>query len=61
MTSKKNADKNARLEILIRKTIAYLDFYKDDAAKELAAGWQQVLTQIQQKKKTTTVKDRHRI
>lgn len=42
--------KNAKIEYLIRKTIAYLDFYKDDAAKELAAEWQQVLAGAKKRK-----------
>ena len=50
---------NAQVEYLIRKTIGYLDFYKDDAAKELAAEWQQVLTQLRQKKKSTAAQARH--
>lgn len=34
-------------EYLIRKTITYLEFHSDDSAKELAAQWQQLLTQMQ--------------
>ncbi len=40
-----------RFEYLIRKTITYLEFHSDDSANELAAQWQQVLTQMQKMKK----------
>jgi hypothetical protein len=40
-----------RFEYLIRKTITYLEFHSDDSAKELAAQWQQLLTQMQRIKK----------
>ncbi len=38
-------------EYLIRKTVTYLDFHTDDAAKELNAQWQQVLMEIQRLKR----------
>ncbi len=41
----------AEFEYLIRKTVTYLQFHDDDAAKEIAAQWQQVLQQIQMMKR----------
>jgi predicted transcriptional regulator YdeE len=40
-------------EYLIRKTITYLEFHSDDSAKELAAQWQQLLSQMQKSKKNS--------
>jgi hypothetical protein len=40
-------------EYLIKKTITYLEFPRDDSAKELVAQWQQVLRKMQMKKPHT--------
>lgn len=43
--------KPEKFEYLIKKTITYLEFHSDDSAKDLAAQWQQLLTQMQNLKK----------